>query len=153
MSGVRGAVCARWEISSEDVLEQVGGNNLQDVGEGNDGIERCRIMPIFNLRNIGAAVSRACSKFLLRETPLQAKRLYPISEQPAGYLWQDVVDFSCCTSNCLFSILINVAFEADGLEGAQSDQASRHHQPLPQTRENHVELAVAPLCPRSSHRR
>src|ERR1700688_71512 len=91
------------EISSEDVLEQVGGNNFQDVGEGNDGIKRCRIMPIFNLRNVGAAVSRACSDFLLRETPLQAKRLYPVSEQPAGYLWQDVVDFSCCTSNCLFS--------------------------------------------------
>jgi hypothetical protein len=63
-------VCAQWEISSEDVFEQVGGNNFQDVGKGNDGIKRCRIMPIFNLRNVGAAVSRACSEFLLRETPL-----------------------------------------------------------------------------------
>jgi hypothetical protein len=145
-------VCAQWgEIGSEDVLEQVGGNNFQDVGEGNDGIERCRIMTIFNLRNVGAAVSRACSEFLLRETPLQAKRLYPISEQPAGYLWQDVVDFSCCTSNCLFSILINELFEADGLEGAQSDQASRHHQPLPRQGRTMSNL-LSPLCPHSSHR-
>src|ERR1700722_579502 len=69
------------KIISEDVLEQVGGNNFQDVGEGNDGVERCRIMTIFNPRNVGAAVSRACSEFLLRETPLQAKRLDPISER------------------------------------------------------------------------
>jgi hypothetical protein len=102
------------ELRLGDALQQVCGNNFQDIGEGNDGIERCRIMPIFNLRNVGAAVSCACGEFLLRETPLQAKRLYPISEQPAGNLWQDVVDFSCCTSNCLFSILIMWIFKRMG---------------------------------------
>jgi hypothetical protein len=95
-------------------LEQIRGNDFQDIGKGNDGIQRCRIMPIFNLGNVRAAVPRACCEFLLRETPLLAKRFYPISEQTAGCLRQDVVTFSCCTSTCLFSILITADFEADG---------------------------------------
>jgi hypothetical protein len=89
----------------------------------------------------------------LRETPLLPKRLYPISEQTAGCLWQDAVDFSCYTSNCLFVYSSHGFSRLMVIEGSQSDHVSRRHQPLPQTRENHVESLSPPPGPQSSHRR
>jgi hypothetical protein len=46
----------RWRENARQIFtlgnpfQQFGGDDSQDVGKSNDGIERCRIVSIFNLR-------------------------------------------------------------------------------------------------------